>query len=463
MSRTFLSIAVVAVCFSGAVTASGQTEGPPMLQQATSLQLLADVDGVATQYIRLTIANPGSATPATVWMSDHPATEVDLAPGEQKIDVAIPAVDAPVSVTVGLTVHEQSAGTATVLVRPVRPWTVYLLPHSHVDIGYTKVQTEVEADQVRFLDMAIDEVSRTADYPEESRFKWNSEVMWAVDGFFRTATPERKEALLTAVRAGSIGLDALYGNELTGLCRPEELARLTTYASRVRDEYQVPVDTAMISDVPGYTWGLMTVFAQSGVRYFSVGPNRSDRIGTVLKLWGDRPFYWVSPSGQEKVLCWIAAQGYSWFHGKGGTVGDKVLTYLNDLEENKYSYDMVQLRYNIGGDNGPPDLTISDSIRDWNTKYTYPKIRISLVRDCFQDFEAAYGADLPTFAGDLTPYWEDGAASSARETALNRAAAERLAQCHPLRRAHLGRPQQHFRAGFGLCKSAVGHQAGFRG
>ena len=34
--------------------------------------------------------------------------------------------------------------------------------------------------------------------------------------------------------------------------------------------------------------------------------------------------------------------------------------------------------------------------------------------------------------GDFTPYWENGACSSARETALNRTAAERLVQAEAL-------------------------------
>ncbi len=50
----------------------------------------------------------------------------------------------------------------------------------------------------------------------------------------------------------------------------------------------------------------------------------------------------------------------------------------------------------------------------------------------FRDFEKRYGDKLPTAQGDFTPYWEDGAASSARETALNRASAERLIQAETL-------------------------------
>ena len=46
----------------------------------------------------------------------------------------------------------------------------------------------------------------------------------------------------------------------------------------------------------------------------------------------------------------------------------------------------------------------------------------------FAEFERRHGASLPVIKGDFTPYWEDGAASTALETALNRRAADRLIQ-----------------------------------
>ena len=40
----------------------------------------------------------------------------------------------------------------------------------------------------------------------------------------------------------------------------------------------------MISDVPGYTWGLVPVLAQSGIKYFSWGPNPNDHLGYARGL-----------------------------------------------------------------------------------------------------------------------------------------------------------------------------------
>ena len=105
---------------------------------------------------------------------------------------------------------------------------------------------------------------------------------------------------------------------------------------------------------------------------------------------------------------------------------------MNELCDNSYPYDIVTMRYNIGSDNGPPDPYLADIVRAWNKKYISPKIIISTVGESFGLFEAKFGEDLPVVKGDFTGYWEDGAGSSARETAKNRKSAERLTQAETL-------------------------------
>ena len=65
-----------------------------------------------------------------------------------------------------------------------------------------------------------------------------------------------------------MGLNGMYANELTGLCRPEELLQLFRYGVELGRKCGVTVDAAMISDVPGFTWGTIAAMAQAGIRYF---------------------------------------------------------------------------------------------------------------------------------------------------------------------------------------------------
>ena len=323
-----------------------------------------------------------------------------------------------------------------------RRWTVCFLPHSHQDIGYTHRQADVMRLQWRNLERAIDLAERTKGYPDGARYRWNTEATWSLMGYLETyAGTERAERVLRAIREGVIHVDATLGSILTGICRQEELMHLFDDAHRIAEMTGVPCTTAMMSDVPGQVWGLATALSQNGVKYYSPGPNYvpfygkigNDRAAALHTEWGDRPFWWESQSGTDRVLVWQAGRGYSWFHGwlAGGlsVCGvEPIWRYLQELETDEFPYNTCYLRYTVHGDNGPPDELMPDVIRAWNERYDSPQFRIATTGEFFTDFEKRYGDVLPTYRGDMTPTWEDGAASTARETAMNRESASRLAQ-----------------------------------
>ena len=45
---------------------------------------------------------------------------------------------------------------------------------------------------------------RTAHYPAEARFKWNTEIMWAVDSYLKQASEDKRNEFIEAVRQGRI-------------------------------------------------------------------------------------------------------------------------------------------------------------------------------------------------------------------------------------------------------------------
>ena len=363
-----------------------------------------------------------------------PEKQLQLVPGNQMLELMVPAVNTPTDLRAQVSVAGQKVLTQTIPVSPVRPWQIFLLPHSHVDIGYTALQNEVEEKQNSNIETGLRLAAATADYPPGAQFKWNAEVLWPVDNYLRKCTPAQREAFIAAVRSGEIGLDAFYGNTLTGLCRPEELLNLMGYAMRLSQACGVPIESAMISDVPGYTWSTVSAMAQAGVKYFSFAPNYFDRMGGTMKEWQNRPFWWQGPDGKSRVLCWCPSRGYALGHliGEGAALARFLPGYLSELESTAYPYDITYLRWNVHGDNGSPDEHLADVVKDWNARYVFPRLIISTTAAAFRQFEQAYGSRLPVYKGDYTPYWEDGAGSSARETGMNRGSDERLVQAEAL-------------------------------
>lgn len=356
-----------------------------------------------------------------------------LRAGRQVFDVAVPVSarvrNWPLVVT---TAEGRELVRREVEIQPFRELTIYILPHSHVDIGYTEIQTDIEEKQVNNLLAGMDLAERTASNPPGARFVWNLENLWPVDLLQRRLGDAAWERFLAAAREGRVALNGMYANTLTGLCRPEELIRVFGYAAQLRAATGLPLDTAMISDVPGYTWGTVPAMAQAGIRYFSPAPNYFDRIGDILVQWENKPFWWIGPSGQDRVLVWVPSRGYALSHIIRRLSPQWLVSYAEELVRSEYPYSVAHIRWAGHGDNGVPDPAICEFVKTWNAAHAWPKFAIGSVRDVFQELERKHGRELPEFRGDWTPYWEDGAGSSAAETAMNRASSDRLAQAEAL-------------------------------
>jgi alpha-mannosidase len=363
--------------------------------------------------------------------------------GHTMLYLPVPEIKEETGISIVISEGKNILADQVFTVQPVAPRTIYLLHHSHNDIGYTHVQPEVEKMQWENLETAIKMADQTKEFPEGARMKYCTEVMWAVESWYDSVGADQKQAFREAVRNGSIELNGLFANELVSLCGPEELDRLLEAGRRIARECEVELTTAMITDIPGWSWALVPALAHSGVKYLSLGTNRGHRIGDIIDAWGDKPFYWSSPSGREKVLCWIHGEGYSLFHTglAYNTINkrlqeDLVFKYMDNLSKSGNAYEEVMLRYNIGSDNGPVDETLPQAVKEWNEKYITPKIIISTVDEAFSIFENKHGKDIPEVSGDITCYWEDGAYSTARETIINRNNASRLTQAQALWAMH---------------------------
>ena len=385
------------------------------------------------QPLRVTVDSPYlEPVPVEVRLAGQEPRQVTLAAGPQTLEYALPVAETERTLALRI-----AGGGAEPLVQRVlrvpafRRLTLYVVPHSHLDIGFTESQTAIEEKQLHNLRAGLAEARRTAEYPEGARFVWNVEGLWSVDLWRRRLGAEEWRDFGAAVQRGQVALHGMYFNTLTGLCHPEELVRLFRFGTRLREELAVPVDSAMISDVAGYTWGLVPALAQAGIRYLSAAPNVFDRIGDIYVQWENKPFWWVGPAARDRVLVWVPLGGYNLAARIGRLSAEWMEGWAEEMVRSEFPYEVAYLRWSRG-DNAAPDAAVCDQVRAWNAAHPWPKVVIGSVHDAFGALERRHGAQLPSVRGDWTPYWEDGAASSAQETATNRASSDRLTQAEAL-------------------------------
>jgi alpha-mannosidase len=311
-----------------------------------------------------------------------------------------------------------------VVVNPVKNLEFHIIHHSHNDIGYSHLQTDVAKIQTENIRSALRWIAKGG--VGNIQPIWHIESLWAVENFLKEANPAEELQFVEAVKKGNLVLSANYANCLTGLMRPEEFTWLTAYARHLEQKYGLHVSNAMVTDIPGQTYAAFEAYAQQQIPYLSLGPNyvanhadHGDRVGGVIRETGDQPFIWQSKTDSAaQLFVWTAGKGYSYFHnipaGQQFFEWEKRLSdYAQEL--NTYPYDIVQLRYTKNADNGPVDTTLCELVAAWNLKYSSPQLVLSNLDTVFTDFLKKYRAQLPVRSGEISPYWEDGAYSTAAE------------------------------------------------
>ncbi|GAB3398808.1 glycoside hydrolase family 38 C-terminal domain-containing protein [Schumannella luteola] len=448
-----------------AVTSTGTVGGRAL--QIIGEPLLATVDGRGVQSLRVLLGAVDSPD------EDATAPEIVVTVDGERIDRATrPAEPGSIRVLVDAVTSETTARLAVpawgddaieVELVPQREWTVHMVHHSHYDFGYTDPQAEVMAAQRSYLDSAIDLIEQTADWPEESRFRWNSEALWAVSDWESHRPQAVVDRFMQLVKQGSIGLSAMPYNLHTDVCSTDELRELMREARRLRDRYGIEFTSAMQTDVPGQVAGLPDALNEMGVRYLSVAHNWAGRSEphTHGAINHPRLFRWRTLAGGE-VLVWMTDSPHGLAYMEGPMLGftedfaqvqNYLPAYLTAMSErgypfpigvfgahgetiegrDPYPWDVVHIRtQGFMGDNGPARRLLSEIVREWNDTWDAPKLRVSTNQDFFEDAESRVGDDLTTVEGDWGDWWVEGVGSAAVPMALMRRAQAQVADARSI-------------------------------
>jgi alpha-mannosidase len=347
--------------------------------------------------------------------------------GYNNVNLGLPPVTVPTEVKLKVVAGNFEVNN-TVTLNPVRKWTIRFIQHTHTDIGYTRSQTDILAEHLRYLDYALDYCDATDDYPDNAKFRWTCEASWPVDEYLRCRPASQVERLMKRIREGRIEVTGMYFNfdEI-----PDENILASSLAALKRiKEKGIPVSLAMQDDVNGIGWCLNDYFSQTGVKYLNMGTH-----GHRALIAFDIPtmFWWESPSGKRMLT--FRAEHYM----TGNTVlemqtGDinrfknNLLNYLIRLEAKHYPWNEMAIQHSgYLTDNSPPSTIACDLIRQWNDLFVWPKLTTSTAESFFSDMEHDHGTEFQVIRGAWPDWWTDGFGASARETAVTRVASSTLA------------------------------------
>ena len=347
-----------------------------------------------------------------------------------------------------------------------RKWNIYVINHSHTDIGYTERQEKIMRYHYDFIRQAIkilDEVHENHDSWYQG-YKWQCENYWQVENFYKWADKETIEKFEHYVSTGEIGLSGNYLNMtelVSGEILDSNLDEMEKYSQRINH----PITSGMCCDIDGLAWGYSEALYSHGVkRMFSCLHPHHGMFPLYNKC---QPFYWITPGG-NKILMWNgelyhygnelflaphAGTTYT-FHDKyekpwkdncvftdRESVHDReieiakyrVTTYLEDLEAENYLYNIAPLM--VSGsitDNAPPGKEIAKRLKELNAVFGGQVVFCMATLDDFFDDVERECTDIPEYSGDFTDWWADGTGSTPAAVKLYLDGARKFDICRKL-------------------------------
>jgi alpha-mannosidase len=304
-------------------------------------------------------------------------------------------------------------------VEPARKWMIAIIPHEHLDIGFTDYAAKVAELHSQSIDQAMDLIKQTPD------FRWTLDGSWVADQYLNGRSPEARQAFLEHVRNGSIVIPPEFANQHTGNASWEGMTR-SFYGQRdLAHRYNLPIgDAAQIVDVPSYPWGYASVLHDAGIRYFVAASNSWRAPAMLLGRWNEKsPFYWEGPDG-GRVLMWYS-RAYLQAHTLFGSpwrmesIRDSLPVFLQAYTRPGYTANTVII-FGTQLENTSLAREQSEIVSSFNHEYAWPRLEFSTVHSAMQQIEHEWKGDFPVVRGDFGPYWEDGYGSDAAHTAIHR-------------------------------------------
>jgi len=284
---------------------------------------------------------------------------------------------------------------------------VYLLPLSHLDIGFTAAPREVAESYKVIIDEALEYTETDPD------FKYTIETLWQLEHWLRRSTRSEIDRLRTAITAGRIGLTASYHTPHTADWSTEETNRFLYAAKYITEYLGLPFPrSAVLDDVPGFSWALPGRLSECGVDRLMTGTNTS--LGGAIDIpVKDTAFLWAG-ADSAAVLNWLSRHSYAegYFHYgflTWKTLTDSLPERVAEFEEAGYPYDAIAVMY--GFDNAHTGLGGVNLARRWNDTYGHPEIICGTVDDFFDHMESEYGRDFENYRGDWCGTWDGNSIS----------------------------------------------------
>lgn len=310
---------------------------------------------------------------------------------------------------------------------------VYIVHHSHTDVGYTDLQEQIIYNQVNNIRDVITVIKNGYENNTlEKDFKWNCETYYCVEQFLKTAKEQEKTDFFQLVQKGNIGISATYLN-FNDLVDVNMLDHKTAGMQDVFRARNISIKTAMNADINGISMGARDVFIKNGIEFLFT--NIHTHHGMYPLYQNQIPYYWENENG-GKLLVWsgehynlgnalgivfnknINFMTENYFGKNSGmdalnALHKKLGESITEYEESGYPYDFyITSVSGVFSDNAPANPDIIRTVYNFNQHFGE---EVSLRMVTLQELYALIREkvmDAPIYRGSINDWWGNGVGST---------------------------------------------------
>ncbi|MBN2490664.1 MAG: glycoside hydrolase [Planctomycetes bacterium] len=305
---------------------------------------------------------------------------------------------------------------------------IYIAADDHTDYLWSADEVTYRQAFLNMLDYYLALADSTASEPPEFQSRWNCDGYFWVWEYEKNKTPAEFQRLIGRIRDGHIGVPLNALAVCLGGTPAEAVLRGMYYPGKLERQYSLSFPLANSIENQTLSLGLASLWAGSGARYSWRGicdcatqlPNPGNR---------DQEIYWFTgPDGARVLMKW-----YSLTFGDNRRLGGYAEAFhpaqavedaTNKIGTAAYPY-LAAGAFGHGWD-GLASMTTAFVSTAKQTSTATRKVIVSNELDFFQDFEQAYGAQIPSVGLALGNEWELLCASLAEVSAKVKRAVEKL-------------------------------------
>jgi alpha-mannosidase len=289
-----------------------------------------------------------------------------------------------------ISIHHGLAAQSEPVHDPPQGYTVYVAPHSHIDIVWYWTYDKTRVITIRILRQALEMLKK------DRRYAFTQDQMTALQPFWESLSESDKDFLRRMVKEGRFELTTgMYVQPEIAEPDFESLTRQFLAAKPwMENTFGARVLTAWNIDTYGQTVQMPQLFCRAGLKYFVFMRDAPPSLEASVKS----PFYWQSPDGSKILSYWLS--GSYDIRWKGISQ-----SFERFIRHNVEGNDKIFVLW--GTDLYFPSETtaqIEDKIRAAAAEIHVPikTVVFCTPRQYFQDIEQS-GISLPTYTYDFNP------------------------------------------------------------